>query len=38
VAVPVDAIKELPTLPLQATLDAWRAAGASLTTVDDVLR
>jgi nicotinamidase/pyrazinamidase len=37
VAVPVDAIKELPTLPLQATLDAWRAAGATLTTVDDVL-
>lgn len=38
VVVPTDAIKELPTLPLQATLDAWRAAGASLATVADVTK
>jgi nicotinamidase/pyrazinamidase len=38
VVVPTDAIKELPSLPLQATLDAWRAAGASLASVDDVVR
>ena len=38
VVVPTDAIKELPTLPLQATLDAWRAAGASLASVDDLVR
>ena len=37
VVVPTDAIKELPTLPLQATLDAWRAAGASLAAVDDIV-
>jgi nicotinamidase/pyrazinamidase len=38
VVVPLDAIKELPTLPLQPTLDAWRQAGAHLAGVDDILR
>ena len=37
VSVPLDAIKELPTLPLQATLDAWRAAGVELTTTAAIL-
>lgn len=37
VSVPLDAVKELPGLPLQATLDAWRAAGAELTTTADVV-
>lgn len=31
VYVLTDAIKELPTLPLEETLDAWRKAGARLT-------
>ncbi|MBT3406268.1 cysteine hydrolase [Candidatus Woesearchaeota archaeon] len=36
VYVPTDAIKELPGLPLEATLDAWQQAGALLTTTDEV--
>jgi nicotinamidase/pyrazinamidase len=37
VYVPVDAIKELPALPLEETLNAWKEAGARLVTVDDVV-
>ncbi len=38
VVVPLDAIKELPTLPLEETLNAWTQKGAILTTVDDIIR
>lgn len=34
--VPVDAIKELLNLPLEATLDAWRDAGAKLIRTEEV--
>jgi len=33
-----DAIKELPHLPLDATLDAWRDAGVQLITTKEVLK
>ncbi|MDO8556520.1 MAG: isochorismatase family protein [Nanoarchaeota archaeon] len=36
VYVPMDAIKELPTLPLDATLDKWRNAGVHFTTVNEL--
>lgn len=34
VYVPLDAIKELPGLPLDATLDKWKSLGAKLCTVE----
>jgi nicotinamidase/pyrazinamidase len=37
VYVPLDAIKELPHLPLEETLERWRKAGAKLVTTKDVL-
>ena len=36
VYVPMDAIKELPTLPLQETLDKWERAGVHFTTVNEL--
>ena len=36
VIVPLDAIKELPGLPLEATLRKWQAAGAVLITTKEV--
>jgi nicotinamidase/pyrazinamidase len=38
VYVPTDAIKELPHLPLEETLDKWKVSGVNLTTVDDIIR
>jgi nicotinamidase/pyrazinamidase len=38
VYVPLDAIKELPNLPLEETLDAWQKKGAVLTTVDEIVK
>ncbi len=38
VIVPVDAIKELPGLPLEQVLKTWEEKGARLSTVDDVIR
>jgi len=38
VFVPTDAIKELPGLPLEETLAAWKSKGAKLITTHDVSR
>ncbi|MBW2993109.1 cysteine hydrolase family protein, partial [Candidatus Woesearchaeota archaeon] len=37
VYVPTDAIKELPNLPLEETISAWKKAGAKLTTTQQIL-
>ena len=37
VYVPLDAIKELPGLPLEAVLDKWKEKGAILTTTEEVI-
>ncbi len=34
VYVPMDAIKELPMLPLEETIDKWRGLGVNVTTTD----
>ncbi len=36
VYVPIDAIKELPNLPLEEVLDKWKDKGAKLITVNDL--
>lgn len=38
VYVPLDAIKELPHLPLENTLNKWKDYGVKLTTVDEIVR
>lgn len=37
VYVPLDAIKGLPQLPLDETLNKWKDNGAKLTTVDEIV-
>jgi nicotinamidase/pyrazinamidase len=37
VYVPLDAIKELPNLPLEETLNAWEKKGAILTTTKNIM-
>jgi nicotinamidase-related amidase len=38
VRVPIDAVQELPNLPLDETLHDWRIMGAQLTDTHAILR